>query len=352
MIDYLSSFEAGNYNTFIKESLLYQYNYNNMEFKATTEESRASQRLEMLNGHFSVEDSLAAEGKAKPIDDVWANVHGDDHLTDKGITLRKKVRAFMTQVEPQLEKYINNCEFPFELVGQIKDLGVNGFHIKDFGGPGLNAMDVGAIMFEMAKVDASIFTFLTVHNSIGMAVVDHLGSQEQRARLLPDGIALKKVFSFGLTEPDYGSDATSLKTSAKKTEGGYIINGAKRWIGNATWCDYIIVWARNEEEQGKIQAFVVEKGSKGLTTKKIENKYALRMVQNADITLDNVFVPDNMRLEKATDFATGANKILEQSRIKVCWGAVGIASGAYEAALKYTMKRKQFGRPIASFQLS
>lgn len=161
----------------------------------------------------------------------------------------------------------------------MRDLGINGFHIKDFGGPGLNNMEGAAVVYEMARVDASIGTFVLVHNSIGMAVVDMLGSEEQRARILPDGIQFKKILSFGLTEPDYGSDATSLKTSAKKVDGGYVINGKKRWIGNATFADYIIVWARNEDEGGKIQGFLVEKGSKGLTTTKIENKYALRMVQ-------------------------------------------------------------------------
>lgn len=144
--------------------------------------------------------------------------------------------------------------------------------------------------------------------------------------------------SFALTEPLYGSDATSLKTTAKKVPGGgYVLNGEKRWIGNATFAHYILVWARNEDEGGKIQGFIVEKDSKGLGLKKIENKYALRIVQNADITLENVFVPENNRLAKATDFATGANKVLEHSRVKVCWGAVGIAAGAYEAALRYAV---------------
>ena len=258
----------------------------------------------------------------------------------------------MESIESMLVDYQNKTEFPFQIIDGIRKLGVNGFHIKEFGGPGLNTMEVGAIIYEIAKIDASVCTFLSVHNSIGMAVVDYLGSEEQRARILPDGIALKKILSFGLTEPLYGSDATSLRTSAKKVEGGYIINGEKRWIGNATFADYIIVWARNLDEGEKIQAFLVEKGSKGLTTKKIENKYSLRIVQNADIKLENVFVPDNNRLEKAKDFATGTNKILEHSRIKVCWGAVGIAAGAYEAALRYTMNRKQFGKPIAAFQLS
>lgn len=143
----------------------------------------------------------------------------------------------------------------------------------------MSSMDVAGSVYELAKGDASVGTFLTVHNSIGMAVIDKLGDDEQRARFLPDCLTLKKIVSFGLTEPDYGSDATSLKTSAKKVEGGYLINGVKRWIGNGTFADYIIVWAKNDEEGGKIQGFVVEKGSKGLTTKKIENKYALRMTQ-------------------------------------------------------------------------
>lgn len=110
-------------------------------------------------------------------------------------------------------------------VPQIAALKINGFHIKDFGGPGLAPLDVAAACYELAKVDCSVGTFVIVHNSIGMAVIDYLGSEEQRARLLPDCIALKKVCSFGLTEPDYGSDATSLKSTARKTDGGYIING-------------------------------------------------------------------------------------------------------------------------------
>lgn len=143
----------------------------------------------------------------------------------------------------------------------------------------MSGMDAAAVCYEFAKIDASVGTFVILHNSIGMTVVDLLGNEEQRARILPDALALKKIISFALTEPDYGSDATSLRTTAKKVDGGYVINGQKRWIGNATFADYIIVWARNVDEGNKIQGFVVEKGSKGLSTKKIENKYALRIVQ-------------------------------------------------------------------------
>jgi alkylation response protein AidB-like acyl-CoA dehydrogenase len=286
------------------------------------------------------------------MDDVWLSVNNDEFLTEKGIALRLKTREYMESIESKLVEYTNKTEFPFEILDGIRKLGVNGFHIKDFGGPGLNTMEVGAIIFEMAKIDASVYSFMTVQNSIGMAVIDYLGNEEQRARILPDCIQLKKILSFGLTEPDYGSDASSLKTQAKKVEGGYIINGEKRWIGNGTFADYIIVWARNVDDGNKVQGFIVEKGSKGYSAKKIENKYALRTVHNADIKFENVFVPDHNKLEKAKDFASGTNKILEHSRVKVCWGAVGVAAGAYEAALRYTMNRKQFGKPIAAFQLS
>ena len=124
--------------------------------------------------------------------------------------------------------------------------------IKDFGGPGFTNVESWAMIFEMARIDLSITTFFMVHNCIGMSVVNYLGNEEQRKRILPDCISLKKVICFGLTEPEYGSDASGLKTSAKKVEGGYLVNGTKRWIGNATFADYIIVWARNEADGNRI----------------------------------------------------------------------------------------------------
>ena len=162
---------------------------------------------------------------------------------------------------------------------------------------------------------------------------------------------MDKFICFGLTEPDYGSDASSLKTTATKTEGGYLINGCKRWIGNATFADYIVVWAKNANDGNRIQAFIVTRGSPGLKTSKIENKYSLRMVQNADIEMKDVFVPTKNKLTKSKDFATGTNVILEASRLGVAWMIAGVAAGAYEAALKYALKRQQFGKPIAKYQL-
>lgn len=203
----------------------------------------------------------------------------------------------------------------------------------------------------MSKKDASVATFVLVHNAIGNNVVAALGDEEQKKRILSETIPMNKYICFGLTEPDYGSDATSLKTNAKRVDGGYLINGQKRWIGNATFADYIIIWAKNPSENNNIQAFVVTKGSKGLKTSKIENKYSLRMVQNTDIVLEDVFVPDHNKLTHAKDFKTGLNSVLESSRLMVAWLVVGCAAGAYEAALKYCLTRKQFGRPLAKFQL-
>ena len=251
----------------------------------------------------------------------------------------------------RLIPHINETSMPFWIVPKFQKLGINGLRIKDFGGAGFNNLETGAIAYEIAKYDASISTFVLVHNAIGTAVVEELGDDEQRERVLTETINMDKFICFGLTEPNNGSDASSLKTIATKTEGGYILNGTKRWIGNATFADYIIVWAKNADDGNRIQAFLVTRGSPGLKTSKIENKYALRMVQNADIEMNNVFVPTKNKLTKSKDFATGTNVILEASRLGVAWMIAGVAAGAYEAALRYTLQRKQFGKPIASFQL-
>ena len=146
-----------------------------------------------------------------------------------------------------------------------------------------------------------------------------------------------------------GFKITGLKTVAIKTDGGYLVTGEKRWPGNATFADYHIVWAKNPAENNNIQGFIVTKGSKGLHTSKIENKFSMPMVHNANIQYDRVFVPDHNRLTHAKDFATGTNVVLEKSRLGVAWIEAGIAAGAYEAALRYCLERKQFGKPIAKF---
>jgi len=234
----------------------------------------------------------------------------------------------------------------------FKKLRIGGMRIpKKYGGQDYNLSDYASIMFELARHDGSMFTFVGVHNGLGGRMIGFLGDEEQQARFLPGCASFDKVSSFALTEPNYGSDATSLEANVVKTEGGYILNGVKRWIGNGTFADYICVWARNLDDKKLVQGFVVEKGMKGLTTTKIEGKMALRMVQNADITFDNVFIPQKNKLAYALNFDKSANVVLNESRVGVAYQCAGLAVGAYETSLKYCLERKQFNRPLASFQL-
>lgn len=267
-------------------------------------------------------------------------------MSDKAVGLRKATAKMMEDCYDRLEKHVDETSFPDWIVDKFRALGTNGLTIKDFGSPALSILESGSIIYELAKRDGSVATFFLVHNSIGMAVVDVLGDEEQRKRILTPAVNFDRILSFGLTEPDNGSDASNLRTTATKVEGGYKLNGVKRWIGNATMGD-CIVWARNPSDGNRVQAFVVEKGTPGYSPKKIEGKWSLRMTQNAEITLTDCFVPDKNKLTKAKDFATGTNAILESSRLMVAWMACGLASGAYENALKYTLRRVQFGKPVA-----
>jgi len=200
-----------------------------------------------------------------------------------------------------------------------------------------------------ARVDGSVSTFFLVHTFLATLTIGLLGSEAQKQDLLPDLASFRKVGCWALTEPSHGSDASALLTTARRASGGWILNGRKRWIGNGTFADIIIVWARNEETR-QINAFIVRKGNPGFRATKIENKIALRCVQNADIELKDAFVPDADRLPGVNSFAD-TNKVLAISRIMVAWQPVGLALGAYDAAARYVSQRQQFGATLGSFQL-
>ena len=201
----------------------------------------------------------------------------DQKMSPEAVEKRKATQRLAEGMEDRLIPHVKACTWPDWVFPEIARLGVNGLQIKDFGGPGLSTLEASSINFELAKIDGSVAMSFLVQNCLGMAVVDALGDDDQRARLLPDLIRLDKTISFGLTEPTNGSDASNLRTTAQKVEGGYRLNGMKRWIGNATFADYIIVWARNEGEDNKVQGFVVLKGSEGLRTEKMHGKIACRM---------------------------------------------------------------------------
>ena len=311
------------------------------------------QRLQQVNMQFASagKGGKPAGRKLKPpVSDVWESMGMDQHLSSRAIKMRKETAAAMDACYSDMLKAVDSTDFPMWLPEKIKALGINGLQIKGYGSPGLGLLESAAQVYEIAKRDVSASTFFLVHNAIGMMVIYELGDDEQKERLLTKGMTFEKIFCFGLTEPQNGSDASALKSNARKVEGGYILNGQKRWIGNGTFGD-VIVWARNENDGGRVQAFVVEKGSPGFVAKKMEGKLGLRFTQNADITMTDVFVPDKNKLTHSKDFATGTNKILESSRLTVAWMAAGCAAGVYEAAIKYCTKRVQFGKPIAGFQL-
>lgn len=268
---------------------------------------------------------------------------------ERGTLLR--VRAFLREkVVPIANECWARAEFPVELVKEYAELGIATLACPECPGPRPSGLLSGFLALEMARADPSMATFFGVHTGLAMGSVAACGSAEQRERWLPAMSRMEKIGAFALTEPSGGSDvAGGLRTTARREDGTWVLDGAKRWIGNGTFADLIVVWARDVAD-GQVKGFVVEKGTPGCTATKIENKMALRTVQNADLTLSGCRVPGGNRLSGANSFRDTA-RILRTTRSGVAWQAVGVMLAAYEIALRYAGEREQFGRPIAGFQL-
>src|SRR4051794_17009704 len=264
----------------------------------------------------------------------------------------KRVRTFMAaKVAPVITKYWVDDAFPFELLPAVKELGIGGLGMNGYGCVGGSLALLGFVQMELARTDPSFATFLGVHVGLAMGSIYIDGSEEQKQKWLPPMARFEKIGCFGLTEPLVGSGASGgLTTTAKREGDTWILNGEKRWIGNAPWCDVSIIWARDLADN-QVKGFIVEnKTTPGFSVDKIENKVALKVVQNGHITLSDVRVKEENRLQGGNSFRDTA-KVLKMTRYAVTWMATGCAMGAYEAALKYCQERLQFGRPIASFQL-
>ncbi len=264
----------------------------------------------------------------------------------------KQVRDFMqTKVAPIITKYWVDDAFPFELLPAIKELNIGGVGMEGYGCRGGSELLFGLVAMEMSRFDSSIATFFGVHNGLAMGSIYLGGSEEQKQKWLPPMARWEKIGCFGLTEPLVGSGASGgLTTTAKREGDTWIINGQKKWIGNSPWCDISIIWARDVADN-QVKGFIVEnKNTPGFSVEKIQNKIALKVVQNGLITMDNCRVPEENRLQGDTSFRDTA-RVLKMTRYLVAWEATGCAMGAYENALKYCQERLQFGRPIASFQL-
>src|SRR5262249_408310 len=225
-------------------------------------------------------------------------------------------------------------EFPFQLVPGIRGLRIAGTSIEGYGCPGGGLLLTCFLASEVARVDCSIATFLGVHGGLAMGSIYLCGSEEQRQRWLPDMAAWNKIGCFGLTEPLDGSDvARGLKTTARRDGDTWILNGQKKRIGNATFADLAVIWA-GDVANDQVKGFVVEKGTPGYSVEKMENKMALRVVQNGLITTANCRVPEANRLQNANSFRDTA-RVLRATRAGVAWESVGCMRGAYELALKY-----------------
>src|SRR5580692_5145324 len=263
-----------------------------------------------------------------------------------------KVREFMeTAVAPIINDFWARDEFPFDLVPGIRELQIAGLGYEGYECAGGSNLLGCYVAMEIARIDCSMATFYGVHSGLAMGSIFLCGSEEQKKKWLPPMARLEKIGSFGLTEALVGSGASGgLGTTARREGDTWILNGQKKWIGNSTWGDLTIIWARDVADN-QVKGFIVEnKTTPGFSVEKIENKIALKVVQNGHITLQDVRVPEASRLQGGNSFRDTA-KVLKMTRYAVAWMATGCAMGAYEAALKYAQERLQFGKPIASFQL-
>src|SRR5213594_4854003 len=275
-----------------------------------------------------------------------------DVLTAEEKAIVKKVRTYMeTKVQPIINKYWSDDAFPFELLPSFKELQLGGLGFEGYGCRGGSTLLFGLVAMEMARFDVSFATFFGVHDGLAMGSIYLGGSEEQKQKWLPPMARLEKIGCFGLTEPLVGSGTGGgLTTTAKREGDTWVLNGQKKWIGNAPWCDVSIIWARDVADN-QVKGFIVEnKTTPGFSVEKMQHKIALRVVQNGLITLDNCRVPEANRLQNDRSFRDTA-RVLRMTRYGVGWMATGCAMGAYENAVTYSQERLQFGKPIGSFQL-
>ncbi|KZF01426.1 MULTISPECIES: acyl-CoA dehydrogenase family protein [unclassified Rhodococcus (in: high G+C Gram-positive bacteria)] len=272
-------------------------------------------------------------------------------LDDAEIEVVLRTRRFLQdEVAPRANEFWEKATSPVHLMPKIAELEIAGLGYAFEDRKASRKLLTGWLEMEFARVDPSTGTMFSVHSSLAMSSISILGSEEQRERWLPAMRRMEKIGAFGLSEPHGGSDvAGGLETTARLDGDHWILNGSKRWIGNATFADLTIVFAKDEAD-GEVKGFVVEQGFEGFRAEKIEGKYSLRAVENADIHLENCRVPVGNKLAEANSFADTA-KVLRLTRGGVAFQAVGVMMGAYERAVAYAREREQFGSPIASFQL-
>jgi glutaryl-CoA dehydrogenase len=259
-------------------------------------------------------------------------------------------RRFVDQeVLPVINDYWESAELPWPLMRRLPELGLVGEDIEGYGCPGMSPLARGLVHMELHRGDGSLGTFLGVQAGLAMKSIAMLGSEEQKERWLPALASLEAIGAFALTEPAHGSDSVSLETTARRDGAGWVIDGEKRWIGNGSIADVVVVWARSEEDD-QVKGFLVETGADGYRAATMEGKGAARAIWQAEIRLDGVRVPEENRLPGAESFKD-AGRVLVDTRSTCAWAALGHAVAAYDTALTYAKQREQFGRPLSSFQI-
>ena len=272
-----------------------------------------------------------------------------EQLTEDELAVLQRVRRFVhDEVLPVIGGYWERAELPWPLIRRLGELGIVGEEIDGYGCPGLSPIACGLMHMELNRGDGSLGTVVGVQSGLAMKSIAMLGSEEQKQRWLPGMASLSTLGAFALTEPDHGSDSVALETSADREGDTFVINGAKRWIGNGSIADVVVVWARAED--GQVHGFLVEKGTPGYDARVIEGKGSLRAIWQAEIRLTDVVVPEENRLPGARTFKDTA-RVLAGTRSTCAWAALGHAVAAYETALTYAKRRTQFGKPLCSFQI-
>ncbi|CAN5888124.1 acyl-CoA dehydrogenase family protein [soil metagenome] len=275
----------------------------------------------------------------------------DEFLTEEHKLIRQSMRDFVKkEISPYIERWAQEARFPSEIVRKFGEVGAFGPTIPtEYGGGGLDYIAYGLIMQEIERGDSGMRSTASVQGSLVMYPIYQYGSEEQRRKFLPRLASGEWLGCFGLTEPDYGSNPAGMATTIKDQGDHYLLNGAKLWISNSSEAQVAVVWAKNEE--GRIKGLIVERGMEGFTAPEIHNKWSLRASTTGELVFDNVKVPKENLLPHA-DGLSGPLGCLDSARYGISWGAIGAAIDCYESALNYSLERIQFGKPIASFQLT
>ncbi len=276
----------------------------------------------------------------------------EDQLTEEERLIRDTARAYaQDKLMPRVVEANRKEIFDPEIMTELGALGLLGPTIpEEFGGAGTNYVSYGLVAREIERVDSGYRSAMSVQSSLVMHPIFAYGTDEHRKRYLPRLASGELIGCFGLTEPDHGSDPAGMTTRATKVDGGYTLSGAKNWISNGPIADIAVVWAKSDSHDGKIKGFLVERGTNGLSTPKIEGKFSLRASVTGMIHMDDVFVPDQNLLPDAEGLA-GPFGCLNRARFGISWGVMGAAEACLAAARDYTIDRKQFGKPLGQTQL-